>query len=159
MLPFEDHGFTLIKGEFRDALALHYKKSLRSLPSNYPCGQKFNVSHALNCKKGSFMTMRHNSIRNFEANLLCIVHKDVEVQPQVQQVDNEKFNGHKEDNARPDIRAKGVWRNAHNAYFDVRVRNVNFFSQKNLPVEKILSKHKQDKKRNYNRRVMNVEHI
>ena len=27
-----------------------------------------------------------------------------------------------------------------------------------LPIEKILSKHEQDKKRNYNRRIMNVEH-
>ena len=93
----------------------------------------------------------------FEANLLCIVHNDVEVEPQLQQVDNEQFNGLKEDNARPDIRAKGVWRNAENAYFDARVTNVNSDSQKNMLVEKILSKHEQDKKKNYNRRIINVE--
>ena len=68
--------------------------------------------------------MRHNNIRDFEANLLRIVHNDVEVEPQLQQVDNEKFNRLKEDNARPDVRAKGVWRNAQNAYFDLRVTNV-----------------------------------
>ena len=179
VLPLEDHGFTLTKGEFRDELALRYNKTLRSLPSNCPCGQKFNVTHALNCKKGGFMIMRHNNIRDFEANLLRIVHNDVEVEPQLQQVDNEQFNGLKEDNARPDIRAKGVWRNAQrcmekcskvygkthkgvwrnaqNAYFDVRV--VNSDSQKNIPVEKILSKHEQDKKRNYNRRIINVEDV
>ena len=112
VLPLEDHGFTLTKGEFRDALALRYSKPLRSLPSNCPCGQKFNVTHALHCKKGVFVIMRHNNIRDFEANLLRIVQNDVEVEPQLQQVDNKQFNGLKEDNASPDIRAKGVWRNA-----------------------------------------------
>ena len=149
LISLEDHGFTLTKGEFRDALALRYNKSLYSLLSNCPCGQKFNVTHALNCKKGGFVTMRHNNIRDFEANLLRIVHNDVEFESQLQQVDNEQLNRLKEDNAHPDIRAKGVWRNAQNAYFDVRVTNINSDSQKNMPVEKILSKHKQDMKRNY----------
>ena len=125
VLPLEDHGFTLTKGDFRDALALHYNKPLRSLPLNCLCGQKLNVIHALNCKKGGFVTIGHNNIDDFEANLLRIVHNDVEVEPQLQQVDNEQFNGLKEDNARPDIRAKGVWRNAQITYFDVRVTNVN----------------------------------
>ena len=125
VLPLEDHGFTLTKGDFRDALALHYNKPLRSLPLNCLCGQKLNVIHALNCKKGGFVTIGHNNMDDFEANLLRIVHNDVEVEPQLQQVDNEQFNGLKEDNARPDIRAKGVWRNAQIAYFDVRVTNVN----------------------------------
>ena len=87
VLPLEDHGFTLTKGEFRDALAPRYSKPLRSLPSNCPCGQKFNVTHALNCKKGGFLTMRHSNIRDFEATLLRIVHNDVEVEPQLQQVE------------------------------------------------------------------------
>ena len=125
VLPLEDHGFTLTKGDFRDALALHYNKPLRSLPLNCLCGQKLNVIHALNCKKGGFVTIGHNNMDDFEANLLRIVNNDVEVEPQLQQVDNEQFNGLKEDNARPDIRAKGVWRNAQIAYFDVRVTNVN----------------------------------
>ena len=44
---------------------------------------------------------------------------------------------------------KCVRRNAQNACFDVKVTNVNSDTQKNMPVEKILSKHEQDKKRNY----------
>ena len=148
LISLEDHGFTLTKGEFRDALALRYNKPLYSLLSNCPCGQKFNVTHALNCKKGGFVTMRHNNIRDFEANLIRIMQNDVEVESQLQQVENEHFNGLKEDYARPDIRAKGVLRNAQNAY-DVRATNINSDSQKNMPVEKILSKHKQDMKRNY----------
>ena len=89
--------------------------------------------------------MRHNNIRDFEANLIRIMQNDVEVESQLQQVENEHFNGLKEDYARPDIRAKGVLRNAQNAY-DVRATNINSDSQKNMPVEKILSKHEQEKK-------------
>ena len=63
-----------------------------------------------------------------------------------------KFNGLKEDNARPDIRATGLWRNAQNGCFDMRVTNLNSDSQKNMLVEKILSEHEQEKKRNYNSR-------
>ena len=62
-------------------------------------------------------------------------------------MDNEQFNGLKEDNARLDIRAKGVWRNAQNAYFDVRVTNVNSDPQRKMTVEKILSKHEQGQKK------------
>ena len=72
-LPIEDHGFTLTKGEFHDALALRYNKPLHSLPSNCPCGQKFNINHSRSCKKGGFVTMRHNNTCDFEANLLGIV--------------------------------------------------------------------------------------
>ena len=93
VLPLEDHGFTLTNREFRDALVLYYNTPLPSLPSNCPCSQKFNVTHALNCKKGGFLIMRHNNIRDFEANLLRVVHNNVEVEPQLQQVGNEQFNG------------------------------------------------------------------
>ena len=84
VLPLEDHGFTLTKGEFHDALVLRYNKPLCSLLSNCPCGQKFNVTHALICKKGGFVTTRHSNIHDFEANLLRIVHNNVEVEPQLQ---------------------------------------------------------------------------
>jgi len=35
-LPLEDQGFTLNKGEFRDAIAIRYNKELRGLPSKCP---------------------------------------------------------------------------------------------------------------------------
>ena len=47
-LPLEEQGFTLTKNEFRDALALRYSKDIRALPSKCPCGQSFNVNHAMN---------------------------------------------------------------------------------------------------------------
>ena len=105
-----------------------------------------------------FVTMRYNMIRDYEADLLKIVHNDVETEPELQVVTTEQFTGLENDNSRPDIRAKGVWREHQNAYFDVRVTNVNSESQKNMPIDKILSKHEKEKKRLYNNRIMNVEH-
>ena len=66
----EEQGFTLTKRKFRDALALRYNKPLRGLPSKCPCGQTVSVNHALNCKRGGFVIIPHNNIRDFEANLL-----------------------------------------------------------------------------------------
>ena len=43
------------------------------------------------------------------------VYSDVELEPQLQPIHG--------DNARLDIRARGVWRQGQNAYFDVRITN------------------------------------
>ena len=121
VLPLSEQGFTLAKGEFRDALALRYGDTIADLPSQCPCGENFSMTHALNCKRGGFIIMRHNNIRDFEANLMHKVCNDVEVEPRLQPLDGEAVNGLEGDEARPDIRARGMWRTAQNAYFDDRV--------------------------------------
>ena len=158
VISLEEQGFTLTKSEFRDSLALRYNRALRGLPSQCPCGQKFDINHALNCKKGGFVIIRHNIIRDFEANLLRKVYTDVETEPSLQPVNGEQVVGHTGDEARPDVRARGVWRKGHNAYFHIRVTNPSSNSQKNQTIEKVLKKHEAEKKRQYNHRIMNFEH-
>ena len=63
-----------------------------------------------------------------------------------------------EDNARLDIRARGFWRDGQNAFFDVRVTNADNQSQQNTTLNAVLRKHEQEKKRAYNKRIMEVEH-
>ena len=104
-------------------------KDVLGLPSQCPCGQKFDINHALNCKKGGFVIIRHNNIRDFEADLLVETHHDVELEPTLQPINGERIEGLAGDNAKPDIRARGVWRPGQNAYFDVRVTNTNSKSQ------------------------------
>ena len=41
---------------------------------------------------------------------------------------------------------------------DVRITNTNSASQHNVKTEKVLLRHEKEKKREYNRRVMNIEH-
>ena len=160
-LPLQAQGFNLTKGEFQDALALRYKRDIKNLPSKCPCGSDFTVTHALNCHRGGFVNARHNNIRNFECGLLKSVMHDVECEPSLQPVVNK--DGYQpsailDDDARLDIRARGFWRDGQNAYFDVRVTNADCASQQNSSIKSILKKHEQEKKRGYNRRVMEVEH-
>ena len=63
----KDHGFTLQKGAFRDALDGRY---ISSLPTKCPCGATFSVEHALTCTTGGFTIIRHNEILDVLASLL-----------------------------------------------------------------------------------------
>ena len=80
-VPLEEYNFVLNKKEFRDAMNLRYGKVLKGLPSKCPCGQSFNMTHALNCKTGGLITIRHNTVRDFEAQLLTEMCSDVEIEP------------------------------------------------------------------------------
>ena len=71
---------------------------------------KIRVNRAMNCKRGGFIIMRHNNVRDFEANLLKRMDNDIEIEPALQEVTNEKIPGNTNDEARPDIRVRGVWR-------------------------------------------------
>ena len=69
-LPLEEHGFTLHKSAFRDALALRYGWVPSHIPSHCVCGQSFSVQHALSCPRGGFPAIRHNELRDLTASLL-----------------------------------------------------------------------------------------
>ena len=97
-------------------------------------------------------------MRDFEAQLLKETCNDVEVEPSLQPLGGEQITGLVGNNAKPDVRARGFWREGQNAYFDVRITNTNSPSQCHLTTEKILAKHEKEKKRHYNNRIMNVEH-
>ena len=56
VMSLKDQGLALNKQEFRGSLRLRYNLPLQGLPSTYVCGQPFNLSHALSCKRGRFMT-------------------------------------------------------------------------------------------------------
>ena len=89
VLPLENHHLNLNKSDFKDALALRYDKHLNNLPSFCVCGSKFDVGHAMNCRRGGFINIRHNNIRDFETSLLSQVCNDVEKEPPLQPLTNE----------------------------------------------------------------------
>ena len=157
-IPIQEYGFAPTKSELRDALRIRYDKQLQGMSSKCPCGEKYDLSYAVNCKRGGFVVMRHSNVRDFEANLLKTIQNDVEIEPVLQKIDNVRIDGRTGDEARPDIRARVVWRQGQNAFFDILLTNVNNNSQKNQTVETILKKHEKEKKRAYKSRIMKEEH-
>ena len=76
----------------------------------------------MNCKRGGFVIMRQNVIRDFEANLLRKVCNDVEIEPPLQPLKNEHLErgSTNTDSARLDVRARGFCRRGQNAFIDVK---------------------------------------
>ena len=62
-IPYEEHGFSLNKQEFRDSIRLRYNMRLKNLAQKCACEQCFSVNHALNCKKGGFVVQRHDNVK------------------------------------------------------------------------------------------------
>ena len=81
----------------------------------------YETIHALNCKRSGFVTISHNNIRNYETNLLAKIHTDLETEPSLQPIEGEIINGIPGDNARPNVRARGVWRDGPNAFLIFRL--------------------------------------
>ena len=65
MLP-TFHGHTaIIAREFRDATFLRYSLQPLSLPSCCDgCNKPFSIDHALTCKTGGLVILRHNELRD-----------------------------------------------------------------------------------------------
>ena len=161
-LPLKEHGFSLHKAAFHDAMALRYGWSPSNLPSKCDCGSNFTVEHALSCAKGGFPSIRHNEIRDLTANLLTEVCNEVCIEPNLQPTTPDQLSGataNSQDGARLDISANGVWGGRfEKTFFDVRVFNPHAPSNRNQTLSTCYRKHEREKKRAYAQRILEVEH-
>ena len=53
-------GYDPNKQQFWDAVRIRYNWCLERLPTECVCGEKFDLSHALSCKKGGTRTFSQN---------------------------------------------------------------------------------------------------
>ena len=96
------------------------------------------------------MAYRHDGVRNLLTSLIGKVYTNFEVEPQLQPLDNERFNLRRAVTsleARLDLKAGGFGSRGDTAFFDVRVTHVNS-KTKNQEGEK---------KRKYQQRVLDYE--
>ena len=161
-LPLREHGFNLTKGEFVDAIHLRYGWPLKHLPSQCVCGNNFSVEHAFSCPCGGYTIYRHNDIRDATASMMAAVSRDVTIEPQLQPITGEEFpyrTANTEDDSRLDIKASGFWGDCHqDAFFDIRVFNPFASSNQQSSLKSTYVKHEKEKRRTYERRVIDVEH-
>ena len=157
-LPLQSLGYTLNKQEFRDSICLRYGWRIPNTPFHCGCKEKNSVDHTLNCKLGGYVTMRHNNVRDFEANLLKEVCKDVKVEPELLPVgDAETHSSNTAEKARLDVSAIGIWGPMERTFLDVRVFHPNSPSYIDKTPKQIYLQHENEKKRKYNDRVLQVE--
>ena len=134
---------------------------MENLPSSCACGKPFDVEHALNCHLGGYVNLRHNEIRDLTAGFLKEVCKDVKVEPKLQALSGETFNLKStiiDDDARLDISARNFWSQGSKAYFDIRIFNPTAKTYMEQSLEHAYIANEKSKKREYNSRVLEVEH-
>ena len=122
---------------------------------------KFGLQRTLSCKKGEFVTIRHNQVRNITATLLNEICNNVQIEPQLQGLSGEHFDAKtasKHEDARLDISARGFWCSGQKALFDVWVFNSIASRYRNTPLSKCHNINESKNKKLYNERVLQVEH-
>jgi hypothetical protein len=147
VLPVERNNFDLSPVEFRDALAIRYRRPLLSTPGLCDgCGEKFTLSHVLSCKKGGLIIQRHNEIRDALGDLTSLVSKDVYREPVVREADDAQHV----EALIADLGVRGFWQAQKVALLDIRVTDTDASSYVNQPVHTVLSRAETNKKNKYN---------
>ena len=156
-LPLKSYGYSLNKVEFRDALCLRYSWEIPNTPPCCGCGCTNSVNHTLMCKKGGYVAMRHNNLRDMNAEFQREVCRDVVNEPALIPLDNEEVSGTQADRAAPDISSRGLWSTFERTFYDVCVTHPNSPSYAHQTATQIYGLHEKRKMRKYNSRIIHVE--
>jgi len=95
---------------------------VKGIPTHCVCGETNSVDHSLICKLGGYTSMRHNSVRDSEAQMRG-VYRDVLTEPTLLPI-NENDHQRKvntADCARLDISMRGLWISCEKTFFDIRI--------------------------------------
>ena len=123
---------------------------MSDLPSKC-AGEKYTVCHALPCEKG-FVAQTQDGVRNLLTSIIGKVCTNVEVEPQLQPLDNDRFNlrtAVTNPEARLDFKVGSFWSCGVIAFFDVRVTHVNSKCNQEKETSIIFKKQEEGKKRKY----------
>ena len=101
--------------------------------------------------------MRHNNLRDLNADMQKEVCRDVVVEPTLLPLDNEEIQGTQGDRSAPDISSRGLWSTFERTFFDVRVFHPNAPSYRNTDLDKLYRNQELEKMRKYSSRVITVE--
>ena len=131
---------------------LRYAWNLSRLPTLCACSKNNSVEHALSCKLGGFISLRHNELRDLTAEVLTEICKDVCKEPALSntnEIENREL--------RADVSARGLWQPMQRAFIDVRVFHPFAPSYRNQPISATFKSMEAEKKRKYNRLIIEKE--
>ena len=95
--------------------------------------------------------MRHNKIRDLEAELMREVCNDVRIEPELLPLNNEQLvRGNTAQKARLDVSGNGVWGPQERSFLDIRIMHPNSPSYRDKDIDQVYRQHEREKKRTYN---------
>ena len=103
--------------------------------------------------------MRHNKVRDLEAELMSEVCYNVQTEPELIPLDNNSLgiNSATGERARPDVSGIGVWGGYEKTFLDVVITHPNCPSYAEMPAEQLYRSMENKKKAKYNERILQVE--
>ena len=79
-LTITEFGFELSKRHPGIQLDSDMVEKTCNLPTSCPCGSKFDIHHSMSYKKGGFICIRHNDLRDQTANMISEVCNYTEIE-------------------------------------------------------------------------------
>ena len=151
-LPLEDEGYALKRQLIWNLILdmIRYDWELTRLPENCVCGVKFGLHHTLSRKKGRFVIIRYNQVRNITATLLNEIWSDAQIEPQLQHLSGKHFDTktyNKHEDAPLDILARGFRYSSQKTLFDLRLFNPIALRYRNTPLSKCYTINENEKKK------------
>ena len=158
-LPLAKYGFALNKQMFQDGICLRYNFALKLVARTCVCGELYTVNHCMTCKKGGYVILRHNSLRDLFAEILEEVCSDVQIEPPLLPLTGEKLphGSNTAPGARLDVSARNLWSPLAKAFIDVRIFNPQAKTNWDRSIPQMYTSHENEKKTEYLPRVLQVE--
>ena len=130
-------------------------------PISCPCGHDFTIDHCISCPKGGFTSLRHNDVSDLTAMMMSEVWSNVLTKPNLQPLYGKAvrfWTANFDSNARFEIAVNGFWGGRfEHSFFDVIVFNP--VAPSNHPIKSGYRRHEKEKRRQYEQRVLEVEHV
>ena len=124
------------------------------------CSDEFDIDHVMVCRKGGFICIRHDEVRDLTAKMLKEVCRDVTVEPSLLPLNGEQFEhltAKRTNDARVDICARGFWTCGQRAFFDISIFEPLAPSHRGHSLEASHKKNENEKKRAYSERIQQVD--
>ena len=161
-MPSTINGTELSSQEFRDALLMRYSITPPDLPQNCDgCGARFSLQHALGCKKGGLVILRHNDVKSelMELGQKALTNSAIRDEPLITpgrmiELDSTccttpNPDAHTVAEDRGGVLMRGFWERGTGCIFGVRVAGLDAPSQRHQVASKVLANHEKQKKRKY----------
>ena len=147
MIPTCDNHFLMSADVFRDSIALRYARNPVKMQGFCDgCSKPFDITHALDCKRGGLVGARHNESRDLNLDLIHLTGLTQTVkEPVLKEPGPDGLGG-----LRVDWGVRGFWEFQREALFDIRIINADAPSYSTLSLESLFNKHRDEKKVKYN---------